>query len=94
LRPGSPREASLHPWRRAPPLGPEFAKIPGSLIQGFYGAEEEAPGCLDLKDKQTDIVRAPGAHHFGHDYDAIAEDILQGLRRRAAPSPPGDKGPG
>jgi type IV secretory pathway VirJ component len=65
-------------------LAPEFARIPGSLVQCFYGAEEQEPGCLTLTDPRTEIIQTPGAHHFGHAYDEIATAIVEGLRRRRA----------
>ena len=72
------------PSETATPLAPEFAKIPGELIQCYYGVEEKDPGCVDLADKRSELIQTPGAHHFGGDYDAIAKDILDGLRRRSA----------
>ena len=72
------------PSETATPLAPEFAKIPGELIQCYYGVEEKEPGCLGLADKRTELIQTPGAHHFGGDYDAIAKDILDGLRKRSA----------
>ncbi len=68
----------------ATPLAPEFARIPGSLVQCFYGAEEHEPGCLALTDPSTEIIKTPGAHHFGYAYDQMAADIVDGLRRRGA----------
>ncbi len=90
LEPKADWEIRMAGWFGAPPseaatpLAPEFAKIPGELIQCYYGAEEKDPGCLDLADKRTELIRTPGAHHFGYDYDAISKDILDGLRKRSA----------
>ena len=72
------------PSAEATPLGPEFAKIPGGLIQCFYGAEEEDPGCRIVADPGAELIKTPGAHHFGHAYDQMASDIVEGLRRRGA----------
>ena len=63
------------PSETATPLAPEFAKIPGGLIQCYYGVEEKDSACLGLADKRTELIQTPGAHHFGGDYDAIARDI-------------------
>ncbi len=70
------------PSEEATPLAPEFASIRGALVQCFYGAEEREPGCLTLTDRNTEIIKTPGAHHFGYAYDQIATDIIEGLRRR------------
>ncbi len=72
------------PSAEATPLAPEFARIPGRLVQCFYGAEEQEPGCLTLTDPSTEIIKTPGAHHFGYAYGTIATDIVEGLRRRGA----------
>ena len=72
------------PGETATPLAPEFDKIPGELIQCYYGVEEKDPGCLGLAGKRTELIQTPGVHHFGGDYDAIAKDILDGVRRRSA----------
>ena len=72
------------PSETATPLAPEFAEIPGELIQCYYGVEEKEPGCLGLTEKRTELIQTPGAHYFGGGYDAIAKDILDGLRRRSA----------
>ena len=44
------------PSETATPLAPEFAKIPGELIQCYYGVEEKDPGCLGLADKRTELI--------------------------------------
>jgi type IV secretory pathway VirJ component len=76
--------SALKPSESATPLAPEFAKIPGELIQCRYGVEEKDSGCPDLADKRSESIRTSGAYHFGRDYDAIAKDILDGLRRGSA----------
>ena len=67
---------AAQPSETATPLAAEFAKIPGELIQCYYGVEAKDPGCLDLADKPTELIQTPGALHFGGDYDALAKDIL------------------
>jgi type IV secretory pathway VirJ component len=90
LEPKADWEIRVAGWFGAPlsesatPLAPEFAKIPGELIQCCYGDEEKDSGCPDLADKRSELIRTPGAHHFARDYDSIAKDILDGLRRRSA----------
>lgn len=72
------------PSESATPLAPEFAKISPGLIQCFYGVEEKDSACHALAGTGAELVETPGEHHFGHDYDAIAKDIVDGLRRRGA----------
>jgi type IV secretory pathway VirJ component len=53
------------------------------MIQCFYGEDESDSACPALAEKKAEIIRAGRGHHFGGDYDALARDILAGLRRRA-----------
>jgi len=43
----------------------------------LYGEEETDSLCRDLDPSFAKIVAMKGAHHFGGNYDAIAEDILR-----------------
>ncbi len=70
------------PSESATPLAPEFAKISPGLIQCFYGVKERDSACLALAGTGAELIETPGEHHFGHDYDAIAQRIVDGLRRR------------
>jgi type IV secretory pathway VirJ component len=71
------------PSKAATSVAPELARIPGPLVQCYYGVEETDSECIDLGDKGIELIRTPGAHHFGHEYDRIAKDIFDGLRRRS-----------
>jgi len=46
--------------------------------------------CPDSAMAHAEVVRTEGGHHFDGDYDALAQRILDGARRRAdlATSPP------
>jgi type IV secretory pathway VirJ component len=72
------------PSAAATPLAPEFAKISPGLIQCIYGVEEKDPACLSLASSGAELIETPGEHHFGHDYPALAKDLIDGLRRRGA----------
>jgi type IV secretory pathway VirJ component len=65
------------------PTAPELAHVPPGLIQCFYGADEDDTACPDLAGKGIALIRTPGGHHFGGDYKALAQRILEGLRRPA-----------
>ncbi len=90
LEPRADFEIHIAGWLGAPPsaaatpLAPELAKISPGLIQCFYGEEETDSACRALADKGAELIETTGGHHFGKDYDALAKDILDGLRRRAA----------
>ena len=45
------------PSETATPLAPEFARIPGELIQCYYGVEKD--GCLGLTDKRAELIQRP-----------------------------------
>ena len=72
------------PSETATPLAPEFANKSGAASSNATTASKRRDSaCLGLADKRTELIQTPGAHHFGGDYDAIARDILSGLRRRS-----------
>lgn len=58
--------------------------IDPSLVQCFYGTEEEDDACPDLKSSGVDVVAIEGGHHFDGDYPALARRVLDGLDRRLA----------
>ena len=62
---------------------PELAKIPGPLLQCYYGEEEaEDSACTTPAGLKTEVIRTTGGHHFGDDYDALAKDIMVGVGKR------------
>jgi type IV secretory pathway VirJ component len=82
-------EISIAGWlgaaasKDAAPTEPALALIDPTMIQCFYGEDESDSACSALARKKAEIIRAGPGHHFGGDYDALARDILAGLRRRA-----------
>jgi phosphatidylglycerol lysyltransferase len=87
-------------WLGAPsgkgalPTAPALISIDPSIIQCFYGVDEDDSICPALSSKgNVEVVRTPGGHHFDNDYNALAQRILDGFRRRAGkdlpkPAPP------
>jgi type IV secretory pathway VirJ component len=75
-------------WLGMPPsaealsVRPEIAKVPGALVQCFYGEDEVDTICPSLAGTGAAVIRTAGGHHFGHDYDELAQKILDGWRRR------------
>jgi type IV secretory pathway VirJ component len=82
-------EISIGGWlgeaasKDATPTKPALASIDPKMIQCFYGENEDDTVCPELAGDGAEIIRAGRGHHFGGDYDALARDILTGLRRRA-----------
>ena len=70
--------------RTALPAMPEIAKVPPSLVQCIYGAEETDTLCPGLAGSGAEVVRIPGDHHFGRNYTELSRIILQGWKQRLA----------
>ncbi|AET91265.1 virulence factor family protein [Burkholderia sp. YI23] len=63
---------------------PEFDKLPPPMVQCIYGEKEEDTLCPQLTKTGIEVVKLPGDHHFGGDYDALARRILAGWRKQIA----------
>ena len=70
------------PSRDAPAVLPEILRQPLGLFQCFYGEKEDDTLCTSPELAGADIIRTSGGHHFGGDYSALAEKILEGAERR------------
>ena len=70
------------PSKQALPTEPALAPIDPSMIQCFYGADEDDTACRFLQGK-AEVIRTAGGHHFDGNYGALAQRILDGLRQRA-----------
>ena len=68
---GSSSDRTMHP------ILPEVQKLKGTKLLCFYGEEETDTLCRDLNPALAKGVAMKGAHHFGGNYDAIAEAILR-----------------
>ncbi|OAP40550.1 type IV secretory pathway protein AcvB [Sinorhizobium glycinis] len=62
----------------------DIKAIDPSLLQCFYGTEEEDDACPELKSSGADVVAIEGGHHFDEDYPALTRRVLDGLDRRLA----------
>jgi len=70
--------------KKALPILPEVNKLRGKRVLCFYGEKEKDTLCRDLDKQLATAVSMPGAHHFGGDYDAIADRILEAWRGEAS----------
>ena len=70
------------PSQEALPTAPALAPIDPTMIQCFYGADEDDTACRFLQGK-AEVIRTAGGHHFDGNYGALAQHILDGLRQRA-----------
>ncbi len=61
---------------------PDIKTIKPSLIQCFYGEEEDDSLCPKLEGTGVELIKTTGGHHFDGDYDGLARKILDGLNRR------------
>ena len=70
------------------PVG-DIAKIEPGRVQCIYGSDEDDDPCPTLKASGVESIAIDGGHHFDGDYEALAERIVAGLKRRLqqAPSP-------
>jgi type IV secretory pathway VirJ component len=72
------------PSKEALPTEPALATIDPTMIQCFYGADEDDTACRFLQGR-AEVIRTTGGHHFDGNYGALAKRILDGLRHRMAP---------
>ncbi|MBZ9936520.1 virulence factor family protein [Mesorhizobium sp. BR1-1-16] len=61
---------------------PDIKAMKPSLIQCFYGEEEDDSLCPKLEGTGVELIKTTGGHHFDGDYDGLARRILDGLNRR------------
>ena len=55
---------------------PEVQKLNKFNVLCFYGEDEPESLCPLLDSKRFNIVKMPGGHHFGGNYMALTEKIL------------------
>jgi len=70
----------------APLVLPELAHLDLARVQCFYGEEEEEEHdtlCTSPALKGAEVIRTEGGHHFDGDYDKLAQQILDGAKRRS-----------
>lgn len=61
------------------PIAPEIARLPAAKTLCVFGEKDADALCPDLPANDgVQRVKLPGDHHFGGDYDRLAEVILMG----------------
>ncbi len=65
------------------PVYPEVEELEHKKIKVlcFMGEEEKDSLCGRLREGTAKVVRMGGGHHFGGDYEAVAETVLREIRR-------------
>ena len=61
-------------------MAPELAGFTSSSATCIYGTEDRDTICPKLPPEQMTMVPLKGDHHFGGNYDGLAEQILQRSR--------------
>ncbi|HSB34389.1 MAG TPA: AcvB/VirJ family lysyl-phosphatidylglycerol hydrolase [Nitrospirota bacterium] len=84
LGPGRAAEFEFHftEWlekssKAALPVLPEVERLRGKRVLCVYSAGEQDSLCPELEHEHAELVRMPGGHHFGGEYESIAETILR-----------------
>lgn len=72
----------------ARPTGPALAQLPPALVQCIHGAEEDDSACPGLEGTGVEIITTKGGHHFDGNYQALAQQIIDGFERRAKAATP------
>jgi type IV secretory pathway VirJ component len=62
------------------PIAPELKRMSGMRALCVYGDGADDSACDDVASSTLRAVNLPGGHHFGGDYDRVAELILEQLR--------------
>ncbi|MCX4158462.1 MULTISPECIES: virulence factor family protein [Paraburkholderia] len=62
---------------------PEFARVPPTIVQCFYGEDEKDTLCPALASTGVEVIRTSGDHHFGRDYNALERRILDAFRKQS-----------
>jgi type IV secretory pathway VirJ component len=61
------------------PTAPEVAKLRGTKLLCIYGRDEGESLCRDLDPALATRDERPGDHHFGGDYESVAQAIVTAL---------------
>jgi type IV secretory pathway VirJ component len=88
LGPGRKTEFEFHlsEWlsgkegAEAKPVLPEVEKLRGKKLLCVYGSGERDSICPEMGRDLAETIRMPGGHHFGGQYESIAELILSRSR--------------
>lgn len=60
------------------PLAPEIGRLPVPLTC-IYGDDDHDTVCRSLAGARQRVLALPGGHHFGGDYERVADAVLAGL---------------
>lgn len=71
----------MPPSENALQAKPEVDRLPDTLVQCFYGEDEDDTLCPALAPTH-EVIRTAGGHHFGGGYDALEKQILTGWEQR------------
>lgn len=63
---------------------PQLQQIDMRMVQCVYGQEETHPVCPTLKAQGAHVVLRPGGHHFDHDTNMLASQLMIGWSRRVS----------
>lgn len=62
--------------------GPDFARLPADKVLCVYGLDEkDVSGCTQPQ-AVGETLGIPGGHHFDEDYEALAEKLMEAIRKR------------
>jgi type IV secretory pathway VirJ component len=62
------------------PIAPELQRMSGMNALCVYSDDADESACSDAASSTLRAVNLPGGHHFGGDYERVAELILEQLR--------------
>jgi len=68
---------------RAQPIEPEAARLDSAKVQCIYGKSERDSLCRNAVFRDAELIETPGGHHFGGDYEWLAQQLLAGYRARS-----------
>lgn len=71
-------------YRDAPLVLPELERVDPRMVQCFEGVDEPDSLCRAPELDAVERITTRGGHHFDGDYPKLAQQILDGLERRAA----------
>jgi type IV secretory pathway VirJ component len=64
------------------PTGPELSRLPAAKVLCIYGKDEAGESGCTQPGAVGERLELPGGHHFDENYPALAERLLQDVRRR------------
>ncbi|WP_437880712.1 virulence factor family protein [Pseudomonas sp. LRF_L74] len=62
--------------------GPEMARLPAAKVLCIYGAEEKDESGCTQPGAVGEVVQLPGGHHFDENYPALAQRLMDAIRKR------------